>query len=79
MLEKFLIGAFTGGILAVIQVIISKIYQHIKKIKEDKEDTEKSIFVFLEVLIKKGMIDDSTAVVFTNNFSVKFLKRKIQC
>lgn len=53
MLEKFLIAAFTGGILAIIQVIISKIYQHIKKFKEDEEDTEKSIFVFLEVLIKK--------------------------
>ena len=68
-----------GNVFFIVSIIdyIKPIKEMMEDIEEKEKDEEETIFAFLEVLIKKGMIDDSTAVVFTNNFSVKFLKRKM--
>lgn len=68
-----------GNVFFIVSIIdyIKPIKEMMEDIEEKEKDEKETIFAFLEVLIKKGMIDDSTAVVFTNNFSVKFLKRKM--
>lgn len=71
-----------GNVFFIVSIIdyikpIKEMMEDIEQKEKDEEDEEETIFDFLKVLVKKGMMNDSTAVVFTNNFSVKFLKRKM--